>query len=347
MTLKIGYGLISCQHVAARPQPWTEIYADSIALVAQADRQGFDSAWVTEHHFTEDGYLSALMPMLAAMAVTTTRIRLASYVVLAPLHHPLRLAEDAAAVDVLSNGRLRLGLGVGYRDEEFDALGVPKSERAARLVEHVEVCRKAWTGERFSHHGRLVQVDDLLCRPTPPGPPPIWLGSWVDAGIRRAGRIADGYISPSGGAADTARRIEVLDAAFAAPGRSGPPLPIGTATSVCVTDDGALLPSIRDSMAQVMQSYGDWYSSSSDEGGGRTVGAAIRSRLDDPAGAVVTGTPQQVIDHYGPFVERFCRDRDHHILFRLHFPGMGRSEASDHISRFAETVVPALRAIAP
>lgn len=347
MTVKIGYGLISCQRLDARPQPWTEIYADAVALVEVADRAGFDSAWVTEHHFTDDGYLSALMPLLGALAVRTSAIQLGTYVVLAPLHHPLRLAEDAAAVDVLSDGRLILGLGVGYRDEEFAALGIDKADRAGRLVDCVEVCRKAWSGERFSHTGPALDVQGLVCRPAPPGPPPIWLGSWVDAGIRRAGRIADGYISPSGGLSDTARRLEVLDAAFSAAGRSGGPLPVGTAASVCLNDDGTVWPSIIEANRQLLANYGEWYSSSSDEGGGRTVGASIQRRLDNPGAGVVTGSPQQVIDHFGPFVERFCRERDHHVLFRLHWPGMERAQAADHIARFAETVAPALRALAP
>src|SRR5205814_4938269 len=134
-------------------QSWAEVYDDALAVSEAVDAAGFDTLWVTEHHFTDDGYLSALFPLLAAMAARTSHVVLGTNVALAPLYHPLRLAEDAAAVATIAAGRFLLGLGIGYRDEEFNALGVPKQERVARLVECVEVCRRAWTGEPFSYPG--------------------------------------------------------------------------------------------------------------------------------------------------------------------------------------------------
>lgn len=341
MALSIGYGIISCQRPTGSTQTWSEIYADAVALVEAAEAAGFDSAWVTEHHFTADGYLSALFPMLAALAVRTSRITLGTDVILAPLHHPLRLAEDAAAVDCLANGRLLLGLAIGYRDEEFNAMGVPKSQRVARLEEHVEVCRKAWRGEPFSHHGPVVQVNNLVCRPVPPGPPPIWLGAWVDAGVRRAGRIADGYVSPGGSFEDTRRRLDILDGATP----HGRRLPMATLHSAWVTDRGPP-PSLEAGMAHLIEHYGSWYSSSSDAGGGHAVGEMIRARAANPLAGVICGPASQIIDRLAPHVEAFGRDRDIHMVIRLHYPGQGRTEGLEQIARFAEEVAPALRAAA-
>jgi probable F420-dependent oxidoreductase len=338
--LHLGYGIVSVQRPDHDSRSWADLYADELELVTEAERHGFDSAWVTEHHFTDDGYLSALFPMLAAMAARTDRIHLGTDVILAPLHHPLRLAEDAAAVDCISGGRLVLGLGIGYRDDEFHALDVPKSERTARLVEHVEVCRKAFTGEPFSHHGPVVDVQDLVVRPAPPGPPPIWLGAWVDAGIRRAGRHGDGYLAPSGQVDDCRHRAEVFDEAVEESGRDGK-LPFVTMSAAAV---GGITDAIAAGVAHTTSRYGEWYGSSSDDGGGRAVGERIQA-ISDPTAGIVAGGPQQVVDGLAPLVELLARDRAHHLVVRLTYPGMARSEAADHIARFAEEVAPALRAV--
>lgn len=268
MALFVDYGLVSAQRAGSRS--WQEEYDDVLALATTVEAAGFDGFWVTEHHFTGDGYMSALFPVLAALSQVTSRLTLGTNVALAPLYHPLRFAEDAAAVDLLSHGRLLLGLAIGYRDEEFAALGVPKGERVARLRECVEICRLAWTGERFSYDGPTVQVDDLVVRPVPPGPPPLWLGGWVDDAVRRAGRLGDGYISPVGDLDDTRRRVRLLDES----GRTG--LPIATATWVIVTDGAAPAGAVAG-VGHLYENYEAWYSSSSDEGGGSEVGTMIKA----------------------------------------------------------------------
>src|SRR5580700_11139190 len=106
-----------------------DFYSAMFEQIEYLDQSGFDTIWTTEHHFTDDGYLAAVMPMLAAIAARTKRAKIGSYVILAPFYHPLRLAEDTALIDVISNGRLRLGIGLGYRHEEFEAFQTPQKER--------------------------------------------------------------------------------------------------------------------------------------------------------------------------------------------------------------------------
>ena len=136
MGLRLGCGVITCQRIAGSGRPFEDIYADELAYAVAAEEVGFDSVWLSEHHFTEDGYLSAIFPMMAAIAARTSRVDLGTDVILSPLHHPLRFAEDAAAVAVLAGAQrqLKLGLAIGYRDEEFAPWGEQLLDRVGSLA---------------------------------------------------------------------------------------------------------------------------------------------------------------------------------------------------------------------
>ena len=141
MTVQIGIGLFTGQVPPGSERTFEQEYREMLDLVRLAEALGFDSAWVSEHHGSSDGYMPSLLTMLAAFAAATERIRLGTGVVLAPLHDPLRLAEDASMVDQLSGGRLLLGLGLGWREEEFRTFGVPMEERVIRLIETIDSVR--------------------------------------------------------------------------------------------------------------------------------------------------------------------------------------------------------------
>src|SRR3954447_18573102 len=183
MSLRVGVGLWTGQGTD---------YRDAVPLAVAAEEAGFDSFWVTEHHGLPDGYLPAPLTLLAALAPVTTRIALGTGLVLAPLHHPLRLAEDAAVVDGLSGGRLVLGLGLGYAEHEYRAFGVDPASRGARLEALVGALRAAWTGQPFC--APELGLYDVRVTPTPAHPVPIWLGGYAAAAVARAGRIADGHL---------------------------------------------------------------------------------------------------------------------------------------------------------
>jgi alkanesulfonate monooxygenase SsuD/methylene tetrahydromethanopterin reductase-like flavin-dependent oxidoreductase (luciferase family) len=166
-------------------------YAAALEMSEWADRQGAMIIGLSEHHGSADGYLPSALAMAAAIAARTSNARIAVNAVVAALHDPLRLAEDAAVVDLLSRGRLDLTVVGGYVREEFEAFGVPMSERPARVRETVATLRSAWTGEPFEFRGRMARV---LPVPAQPGGPKIVVGGSSEAAARRAARIADGFL---------------------------------------------------------------------------------------------------------------------------------------------------------
>lgn len=173
----------------------TEVYQEMFRQAERAEELGFDSLWLTEHHFTDDGYLPAMIPMAAALAARTTRVTIGTYVLLAPFHHPLKLAEETAVTDVIANGRLRLGLGLGYRQEEFAGFEIARNERLGRTLETIEILRRAWTGERFDFAGKYFNVRDVRVLPRPisqPHPEILWGGATTKA-IQRAAQLDLGF----------------------------------------------------------------------------------------------------------------------------------------------------------
>lgn len=171
--------------------PTAERYAAALDMAAWADERGALIISLSEHHGSDDGYLPAPLAFGAAVAARTRAARIMVNALVAPFHDPLRLAEDAAVVDLISGGRLDLTVAGGYVREEFAMFGVDPSERPARVRETVAALRAAWTGEPFEFRGRTVRVTP---RPAQPGGPRIILGGSSEAAARRAARIADGFL---------------------------------------------------------------------------------------------------------------------------------------------------------
>jgi probable F420-dependent oxidoreductase len=200
-------------------------YADpsrAVELVQAAEEAGFESAWTVEHVVIPRGYQSAypytsdgrlpggegnfLIPdpqiWMAYVAARTSRIRLATGILILPQHNPLICAKQVATLDHMSGGRVILGIGVGWLKEEFEALGVPFAERGARTEEYIEALRALWTMDLPRYEGRFVRFKDAYMRPKPAnGTVPIVIGGHSKAAARRAGRMADGFF-PARGASD-------------------------------------------------------------------------------------------------------------------------------------------------
>jgi hypothetical protein len=183
------------------PQAWrqdpVQLYEAIFCQVERAEALGWHDVWLSEHHFIDDDYTPSMLPLAAAIAARTRRVEIGTSVLLLPLHDPLRVAEDAATVDVTSGGRFQLGLGVGYRVGEFEGFGIPRRERAARMEEAVPLLRRLFAGERVSSSG-YYNYREVELRPRPvQRSMKLWMGGFTAPAVRRAARLGDAYIAIS------------------------------------------------------------------------------------------------------------------------------------------------------
>lgn len=176
-------------------RPWEALYAETLDVIAATEAMGFGAAYVPEHHLASDGYLPSPLPLLAAITARTRTLRLSTGVALAPLYDPVRFAQDTATIDILSGGRLDLGLAIGYRKREAAAFGVDFTRRGARFDEFLEIVTRLWAGETVDFAGRHFTVSGArLSPPAPRGRVPLYIGGFADKAIDRVARFGDGYI---------------------------------------------------------------------------------------------------------------------------------------------------------
>lgn len=179
------------RNLPSRPVPLPELYDSFFDDFLLADELGFSHIWQPEHHFANDQHSPSPLLLLAALARQTRQIRLGTYVLLLAFHNPILIAADAAVVDVLSGGRLDLAIGAGPMELECNVFGVPRSETFGRTYEALEVIRKCWTEEQFSHHGKYFRFDDvrMTTKPAQRPHPAIYMASvGPQSAARAAGR---------------------------------------------------------------------------------------------------------------------------------------------------------------
>lgn len=241
--------------------------ASAIEFARAAEAAGFESLWTVEHVVVPAGYQSEYpydrsgrMPgpedapipdplvWLAFLASATSTINLGTGVLILPQRNPVVLAKELATLDVLSGGRLLLGIGSGWLAEEFDAIGVPFAERGKRTDDSVAAMRALWSEEKASHESAFTSFHDCISRPQPVGGAiPVHVGGHTDVAARRAGRLGDGFFPASGSHARLAELFDLARSTAVAAGRDPDAIEMTTG------GNGAIGPGALDEVAALAE----------------------------------------------------------------------------------------------
>ncbi|MFP4590453.1 MAG: LLM class flavin-dependent oxidoreductase [Halobacteriales archaeon] len=332
--MDLGTGLFTAQRRPGDDRSFEAIYAEVLALAEAIDEAGLASAWVSEHHFADDGYLSGTMPTLGAMAAATDDVDLGTCIALAPLYDPVRLVEDAATVDLLSGGRMHLGLSIGYRDAEFEAFGVSKDERVSRTVDAVRLARAAWGGEPYDPAHHPIEPGTPITPPPAGDGPPILLGGSAKLAVRRAARLGDGWIAPSSLDAEGLRvRVEDIDRVREAEGLDGP-FQIYVLRHGFVADTAeAAWEAMRPGYVYLQRRYASWYR-------GEPVDELPAARRQELRERAIVGPPNDVTAELRALAD--VVGEDVHVILRTYFPGIGTDRMRRTVHRLGDEVIPAL-----
>ncbi len=235
----------------------SRIYTDYIDYICEAEALGFHSIFLVEHHFTGFGQISATLNFLTFLAAKTTTLRLGTAVLVLPWHNPALLAEQAATLDLLSNGRFDFGIGKGYRWGEFHGFCMPMAEAEERYQETVAFLRKAWTSEgRFSHHGKYWNYEDVVIEPAPVQKPhpPLWVGAAGPPSIRYAAENGYNLLLGQGGSPETvAEGISIYRRAVEAQGRVYDSSMVGLTRALHIAMNQSERDTARELRAKFMQ----------------------------------------------------------------------------------------------
>jgi probable F420-dependent oxidoreductase len=325
--LKIGFIPIEGGHY------WRE----SLEEVVRAEELGFDSVWMEEHHSVTNHYWPSPLTILAGYASRTSRMMLGTDIVVAPFHHPVRLAEEVALIDVMSGGRMTLGIAIGYKPDEFALYGVELAMRGARFEEQLAIVRGLWTQDWLSFKGRYYTVEGRLePKPVTRPHPPIWIGGWGDLTLKRAATLADNWIP--GPTADL-RRLLAGKKSFLehrqAAGRVEAITEWPLTRDVIVADTDQRARELAEE--HIMVAYRREYA-----GGWRHpfIDASIATDLDKlMEDRFIIGGPEQVVAGIRRFVEEYGMT---HLICRLFFPGMPHAHIMRELELLSREVVPAL-----
>ncbi len=296
-----------------------------VAQVREARDAGFASLLFPHHYLTAPMQMLQLAPAMAYLMREAEGMLVGPGIVILPLLNPVHVAEEAATFDVLSGGNYVLGVGLGYRDPEFAAFGIPLRERAARMAESIGLMRRLWTEERVTHAGKFYQVQDagIGLKPVRPGGPPVWVAAQADPAIRRAARIGDAWlIVPSAALDQVAGQMRLYRAALAEAGRSASCFPIERECYVGASHKTAL-EECRGPLEYKYAAYASWGLSASTQ---MPFEQFVRDRF-------IIGDAAFVKEEVARFREALGVD---HFVMRVQWPGLPQEQALGSIRRLGQ-----------
>ena len=313
---------------------YARLYAECLQEIEEGERLGFTGVWLSEHHFVDDGYLPSPLVVAAAIAARTERVRIGTNVLLLPMHHPLRVAEDAAVVDLVSGGRFILGVGQGYVQHEFETLGFDRKYRPSLFEEGIEVIRQAWEEGRTGHEGKRWRFDDLPFQPRPSGRLPIYIGASAAPAIDRAARLADGFLASAGGGA-LAEIYKKVQEALARHWRADEDFPyVASGVAYVHESSGQAREIVAPAVAYQRSRYAEW-------GTDRDKPKPGPIRPEDlPWERYLLGNPDEVAEGLIRLHEEAPYD---HFCFWARLPGVTHDQALESMRLFASEVAPRVR----
>src|SRR5882724_4728546 len=294
----------------------------------EAESLGFCSTFLVEHHFTGFGQVSATLTLLTFIAARTTRLRLGTAILVLPWHNPVPLAEQVATLDLLSRGRLDLGVGKGYRHNEFAGFAMPPDEAEPRFEEVLDVLVRALASDvPFSHRGRFFRFDMVVVEPPPHQRPhpPLWLAAGSEASISACARrgfnlLLDQFASPQ----QIGERIAIYRRELEAAGHTFEPMRVAVARNIFVARDAT---EKHEAVRRQTQIHERLLSLS--RGSESRPGSHILGYADTPEAHSLIGTAEEIVDGLAVL-------QDAGVAYVLLF-GQG---SRDNLRRFAEGVMP-------
>ena len=296
-----------------------------VAQVRTARDAGFASLLLPHHYLTAPLQMLQLAPAMAYLLREAEGMLVGPGIIILPLLNPVHVAEEAATFDVLSGGNYVLGVGLGYREPEFTAFGVPLGERAARMSESIGLMRRLWTEDRVTLTGRFYQVQDagLGLKPVRPGGPPIWVAAQADAAIRRAARIGDAWlVVPSAALDQLTGQMATYRAALAEAGRSAACFPIERECYVGASHRTALA-ECRGPLEYKYAAYASWGLAGSTQ---MPFEQFVRDRF-------IIGDATFVKEEVARFHTTLGVD---HFVMRVQWPGLSQEQALGSIRRLGQ-----------
>jgi len=325
------------------PMEGGRFYPEFLEETIVGESLGFDSVWLEEHHGVRDHYWPSPMMGLAGAAARTDRILLGTDILVLPFYHPVRAAEDAAMLDIMSQGRFILGAAIGYKPDEFTLYQVPMDKRGARFEEAICLMKQLWTLDEVNFPGTYYQVDGLKIEPKPltRPHPPIWLGGWGERSLARAASLGDAWIPGPTAHLEKllqAQRIYHQHLEEIGVDPRAVPTPLTREVVIAGTDDEAL----EVAEKHLLINYRDEY------GGGKWNHPLIGGEDQTPVHTLedlrkdrfLVGSPDTVTNQIQTFVEKFGVD---HLICRLYFPGLSHAFILRELHLLAKEVMPAFR----
>ena len=316
-----------------QPTEGGSFFDEALAEIRLAEEVGFDSVWLSEHHGVRNHYWPNPLLALGAFAIKTTRVALGANVIVLPFYHPRRVVEDAAMVQLLAGGRLILGVGMGYREDEYAGFGVPTSERGRRYEEGLAAIRYLLSDERADFAGRYFPMGSI--RVEPKAMVPVWAGGWGTHNLRRAAQYTDAWIPGPVADLDRLLSCRALYHGFLRAAGHDPatrPRPLTRELIIAPTDAQALDAAERYLLPIYRDEYGGgWKNSLVDTRKAGNLAAIGQQRF-------IVGSPAGVIEGIKFFADRFGCD---HMIFRLYGPHTPHDFIMEEIALLGREVLPA------